>query len=158
AGTPLSQLHDATPSAVRRARGPERRQVTILSCGAATFQSEEYLEHLDDEDQIEVFRWFEQTCEEAIKRFGGTVLQSSADGIVACFGYPIAYEDAARRAAHAALGTLEATAKLNKKLERSHELTICPWLGIHTGSAVTEMTKPDTVSVVGEARNVAARL
>jgi serine/threonine protein kinase/predicted ATPase len=156
--TPSSSFQDSTPSAVRRARAAERRQVTILSCGAETFQSEEFLERLDDEDQIEVFRKFQQTCEGAITRFGGTVLQSSTEGIVACFGYPIAHEDAARRAARAARAALEGVDKLNQTIEPSHKLKISAWLSIHTGSAVTEMTTSDTVSVVGEARNVAARL
>jgi serine/threonine protein kinase/predicted ATPase len=147
----------STASSVRRMRGAERRQVTILFCGCQTFQSEQYLESLDDEDQIEVLRGLQQMCDEAIRNYDGTVLQSGED-IVGCFGYPVAYEDAARRAARAALSILGGIAKLNKTLERRHKLTLTPWIGIHTGSAVTEMIAENTVSVVGEARNVAAGL
>src|SRR5262249_48311844 len=53
-------------SSVHRARAAERRQVTILSCGCAAFESEEYLERLDDEDKVEVLRAFQQTCDAAI--------------------------------------------------------------------------------------------
>ena len=38
-------------------------------------------------------------------QFDGTVVQCNEQGLLACFGYPVAYEDAARRAARAGLGS-----------------------------------------------------
>jgi serine/threonine protein kinase/predicted ATPase len=157
--TPASQGSvGGTDSSIRRARRAERRQITILCCGCATFKSEEYLERLDDEDKVEVLRAFQQMWDAAINRFEGITLQSTDEGIVACFGYPIAHEDAVRRAARAALGILEATVTLNQTLQCKYKLTLAPWLGIHTGFAVAEITAEHSVSVVGEARNIAARL
>ena len=40
---------------------------------------------------------------EGVHRFEGTVNQFTGDGIMALFGAPIAHEDHARRACHAAL-------------------------------------------------------
>src|SRR5262249_3056339 len=51
-------------SSRRRARQPERRQVTVLVCGCGLFESEAYLE-FDAEDQAKVVRAFQQACETA---------------------------------------------------------------------------------------------
>ena len=40
---------------------------------------------------------------EAVHHYGGTVNQMMGDGIMALFGAPVAYEDHAVRACHAAL-------------------------------------------------------
>ena len=45
-----------------------------------------------------MLRAFQQACEQAVRRFDGTVVQCNEQGLLACFGYPVAYEDAARRA------------------------------------------------------------
>jgi predicted ATPase len=69
----------------------------------------------------------------------------------------VAYEDAARRAADAAIGLLD---DLNARdVDRVGGLNLepNPWVGLHTGPAIAE-TKEDAVSLVGEARNVAVRL
>ena len=131
--------------------------MTVLVCGCDLFESEAYLEDLDAEDQAEVLRAFQQACEQAVRRFDGTVVQCNEQGLLACFGYPVAYEDAARRAARAGLGLLEDLKALGERLRREHELELNPWVGIHTGPAVVEAGE-DAVSLVGEARNVAVRL
>jgi hypothetical protein len=71
--------------------------------------------------------------------------------------YPVAYEDAACRAARTGLGILDSLKALGEQLGREHQLELGPWVGIHTGPAVVE-TSEHTISLVGEARNVAVRL
>ena len=131
--------------------------MTVLVCGCDLFESEAYLEDLDAEDQAKVLRAFQQACEQAVRRFDGTVVQCNEQGLLACFGYPVAYEDAARRAARAGLGLLDDMKALGEQLRREHKLELNPWVGLHTGPAVVE-AKEDAVSLVGEARNVAVRL
>jgi class 3 adenylate cyclase/tetratricopeptide (TPR) repeat protein len=131
--------------------------VTVLVCGCDLFESEPYLEGLDAEDQAKVLRAFQQACEELVHRFDGTVVQYNEQGLLVCFGYPVAFEDAASRAARAGLGILEETKSLAEQLHREHRLELKPWIGIHTGPAVVE-SKNDGVSLIGEARNVAVRL
>jgi class 3 adenylate cyclase len=138
-----------TSSSARRARDAERRQLTVLVCGCDTFESEPYLE-LDSEEQANVLRSFLDTCEKAVDRFGGTIVECSEKGVVACFGFPLAYEDAAGRAARTGLAIVEG-------------MKIPAWVGIHTGAAVVEskggaVSLAGAVSLVGEARNVAVRL
>ena len=144
-------------SASRRAREAERRQVTVLVCGCDLFQSEAYLEDRDSEEQAQVLRAFQQACEQAVHPFEGTVVQCNEQGLLVCFGYPVAYEDAARRAVGAGLGILGNMKSLGEQLRREHELQLNPWVGVHTGPAVVE-TEAEAVSLVGEARNLAVRL
>jgi class 3 adenylate cyclase/predicted ATPase len=155
---PASSRYDPalTPSSRQRAREAERRQVTVLVCGCDLFESEAYL-GLDAEDQARVLRGFQDECARAAGRFGGTVVRCNEQGLLVCFGYPVAYEDGARRGARTGLGLLEDLKALGDRLRREHHLELNPWAGLHTGPAVVE-AKEGAVSLVGEARNVALRL
>ena len=144
-------------SSLRRVRDAERRQVTVLLCSSDVFESDAYLDNLDAEDQANVLQMFQQVCEQAVREFEGTVVQCNEQGFLACFGYPVAYEDAARRAAKSGLRLLDQLKELAEKLCRQHRLELNPFVALHTGQAVVE-TKDQTVSLVGEARNVALRL
>jgi class 3 adenylate cyclase/tetratricopeptide (TPR) repeat protein len=144
------------PSSRGRAREAERRQVTVLVCGWELFEFEAYL-GLEAEDQAQVLRAFQQACEQAVRRFDGAVVQCDEQGLLACFGYPVAYEDAALRAARTGLDLLAGLKALGGQLPRGRGAEPRPWVGLHTGPAVVEV-KGDAVSLVGEARNVAVRL
>ena len=76
---------------------------------------------------------------------------------MACFGFPLAYEDAAGRAARTGLAILEGMTIAGEPLRIAGRLPLDPWVAIHTGAAVVE-AKAGAVSLVGEARNVAVRL
>ncbi len=146
----------ATP-AVRRSGGEaERRQLTVLVAGCEVFESDAYLE-LDSEDQARVLRTFQERCEGAVRQFGGTVVQCTDKGLLACYGFPVAYEDAAGRAARSGRAILDAMKLSGEQTDRRDTLKLDPWVGIHTGAAVVE-SRAGAVSLVGEARNVAVRL
>jgi class 3 adenylate cyclase/predicted ATPase len=153
--SPQSSL--ISTSSRRRSREAERRQVTVLVCGCSLFESEAYLENLDAEDQARMLRAFQQPCEQAVHRFDGTTVQCNEEGLLACFGYPVAYEDAAHRAALTGLALLEDLKALGERLHLGQTLELNPWVGIHTGPAVVEAGE-ESVSLVGEARIVAVRL
>jgi class 3 adenylate cyclase len=104
-----------------------------------------------------VLRAFKQACEETVHQFGGTVVQCNERGLLACFGFPVAYENAARRAARTGLAILDVMKTLGEQFRREDQMDLNPWVGIHTGPAIVE-SKEGTVSLVGEARNVAVRL
>ncbi len=165
---PVSEPHAAGPvssqqsalsqtSSRRRAREAERRQVTVLVCGCDMFESDAYLEFLDAEGQADVLRAFQHASEAALQPFDATFVQCNEQGLVVCFGYPVAQEDAARRGARAGLALLEAMKVVGAQLRREHKLEFNPRVGIHTGPAVVESGE-DAVSLIGEARNVAVRL
>ncbi|HEV7998586.1 MAG TPA: protein kinase, partial [Planctomycetaceae bacterium] len=144
-------------SSRRRIREAERRQVTVLICGTDLFESEAYLENLEAEDQAKVLNVFQQACTAAVRPFDGTVVQCNEQGLLACFGFPVAYEDSARRAARAGLNLLTAMDELGKQFQTRYQLDLSPWVGLHTGPALVE-EKEDAFSLVGEARNVALKL
>ena len=128
----------------------------MLVAGCDVFESDAYLA-LDAEDQARVLRAFQEPCEEAVRQFGGTVVQCTDTGLLACFGFPVAYEDAAGRAARSGLAILDAMKPLGRAEGPPDPLALQPWVAIHTGAGVVEATG-DRVSLVGEARNVAVRL
>jgi class 3 adenylate cyclase len=149
-GSPISS------TSRRTRREAERRQVTVLACGCDLFESAAYLE-LDAEDQAEVLSGFRQTCEEAVRRLDGTIVQCNEQGLLACFGYPVAYEDGARRAARTGLGLFADLQDFGARFRKQPPLEFNARVGIHTGPAIAE-AKEDAISLVGEARNLAVRL
>src|SRR5262249_6017565 len=130
--------------------------VTVLVCGCDLFESEAYL-GLDTEDQAQVLRAVQQACEQAVRRFDGTVVQCNEQGLLACFGFPVAFEGAATPAARAGLRLTDDLMAVGGQPLRGQGLEPNPWVGLHTGPAIVE-AKEDAVSLVGEARNVAVRL
>ena len=48
-----------------------------------------------------------RSASEPYRGLDGAVVQCNEQGFLACFGYPVAYEDAARRAARAGLRMLD---------------------------------------------------
>jgi hypothetical protein len=91
--------------------------VTVLVCGCALFESETYLQ-LDAEDQARVLRAFQEAGAQAVRRFDGTLVQSNEQGLLVCFGFPVAYEDGARRAARTGLGLLADLKALGEQVRR----------------------------------------
>jgi serine/threonine protein kinase/predicted ATPase len=156
-GDPSAGGTSMRSSSLRRVRDAERRQVTVLICASELFESEAYLELSDAEDQAKVLQAFQQLCEQAVLELDGTVIQCNEQGLLACFGYPVAHEDGARRAARTGLRLLDRLKDLGKDLRRKHGLELDARVAIHTGQAIVE-TKDQSVSLVGEARNVALRL
>jgi serine/threonine protein kinase/tetratricopeptide (TPR) repeat protein len=156
-GPVSGQAHaDMSQSSRRRIREAERRQVTVLVCGCDLFSSEKYQE-IDAEDQAEVMRDFQQACQEAVRRSDGSMVQCDEHGLLVCFGYPVAYEDGAGRAARTGLVLIADLKSLGERLQGRYKLELSPRVALHTGPAVVE-AKEEAVSLVGEARNVAVRL
>ena len=151
-----SREHSRTQSSSRRAREAERRQVTLLVCSSELFNSKEYLEDLDAEDQALVLRSFQDVCERSVLRLDGRVLQCNQQGLLACFGYP-AREDAAFNAARTGLSIVDDMKIVSEHIKRAHKLELNAWVAIHTGQAVVNEAE-EALSLAGEARNVAVRL
>jgi tetratricopeptide (TPR) repeat protein len=91
-------------------------------------------------------------------RYGGHVAQFLGDGVLVYFGYPQAHEDAADRAARAALAAVKVVAAL----EPAPETRLATRIGIATGQVVVGEIGAGTTaadqSASGETPNLAARL
>ncbi len=104
---------------------------------------------------------FYTTSADIIEHFGGYIAQYLDDGLLAYFGYPQAYEDAAARAVRAALGTVEATKAMQNRWARDTSTSIEACIGIHTGLVVTDAVEragQSTPLAIGETPHVVAQL
>ena len=79
-------------SSRHRRRGAELRQVTI-----AVFNFELGSGTGDVEAQNEIAQTFRQFVAERVRRFNGALMASSGQEVLACFGFPVAYEDSTQR-------------------------------------------------------------
>jgi class 3 adenylate cyclase/tetratricopeptide (TPR) repeat protein len=79
----------------------ERRPLTVVF--PDLIGSTPLSQALDPEDMELILNRYRERCAEIVRRWGGHVAQFMGDGILAYFGYPVAYEDDPRRAVGAAL-------------------------------------------------------
>jgi DNA-binding SARP family transcriptional activator len=120
---------------------PERRQVTVVHC-SLTVPGEN-----DAEEIAERLRQPYGRCAEIMGRYGAHLAAADDSTLVAYFGYPAAFEDAARRAVRTALALPEAGSESGVALR----------IGVHTGVIVTG-GNPDRPDSAGVASKVALRL
>ena len=136
----------------------ERKQVTVLFVDVSGFTS--LSERLDPEEVHRLMsRAFDLMLAE-VHRYEGTVNQFLGDGIMALFGAPIAHEDHARRAVHAALGIARALDAYQAEL-RPRGISFHARQGLNTGLVVVGSIGSDLrmdYTAVGDTTNVAARL
>jgi class 3 adenylate cyclase len=138
----------------------ERRQITIMFCDLVN--SAKLSGQLDPEDLRDVIGAYQQACAESIRRYDGFVARYVGDGLLICFGYPIAHEDDAERSVRAGFEVIDAVSSLNEKLGALPEMKLRVRVGIATGLVVVGDLIADGVldkdAIVGEAANLAARL
>jgi class 3 adenylate cyclase/tetratricopeptide (TPR) repeat protein len=137
----------------------ERKQVTVLFADVSGFTS--LSERLDPEDVHGLMnRAFELMLAE-VHAYEGTVNQFLGDGLMALFGAPVAHEDHALRAAHAALGMQGALARYREELARARGVDFRVRLGVNTGlvvvGAIGDNLRMD-YTAVGDTTNTAARM
>ena len=136
--------------------GSERRQVTVMftdMVGSTALSAK-----LDPELLGGVIRRYQDAVAGAIGRYGGFVAKFMGDGVLAYFGFPSAFEDAAERAVRAAIGILSEVGAI----DMPDGTRVQTRIGIATGLVVvgeiigTGMAQERTI--VGETPNLAARL
>ena len=142
----------------RSALEGERKQVTVLFVDVSGFTS--LSERLDPEEVHRLMNHAFDLMLAEVHRYEGTVNQFLGDGIMALFGAPIAHEDHARRAVHAALGIRTALETLHEEL-RPRGISFRVRQGLNTGLVVVGSIGSDLrmdYTAVGDTTNVAARL
>jgi tetratricopeptide (TPR) repeat protein len=77
---------------------------------------------------------------DAVEQYGGTVSEIMGDGVMGLFGAPIAAEDHAVRACHAALTMLDLVRHYGDEIQRSYGIPIQIRVGLNSGNAVLQMT------------------
>ncbi len=144
------------PAEGPRPADAERRQVTVLF--ADMVGSTAVSGKVDPELLGALIRRYQDAVAGAIGRYGGFVAKFMGDGVLAYFGFPRAFEDAAERAVRAALGILAEVGDI----ELPDKTRVQARVGIATGLVVvgeiigTGIAQERTI--VGETPNLAARL
>jgi class 3 adenylate cyclase/tetratricopeptide (TPR) repeat protein len=137
----------------------ERKQVTVLFVDVSGFTA--LSDALDPEDVHRLMtRAFELMLGE-VHRYEGTVNQFLGDGIMALFGAPIAHEDHAERAVHAAFGIRRALEEYQDVVHSGKRIAVQVRQGVNTGLVVVGSIGNDLrmdYTAVGDTTNVAARL
>jgi class 3 adenylate cyclase/tetratricopeptide (TPR) repeat protein len=109
----------------------ERKQITVLAAGVHGIT---VLAQMHDPETLHEMhtRLFDMLRAE-VQHVEGLVSQATGEGLVALFGVPIAQEDHALRALHAALGMQSAFAAFADELRRTQGITPALRLGVHSG-------------------------
>ena len=98
---------------------------------------------------------------DAVHRYGGTTCQVMGDGIMALFGAPVALEDHAARACHAALHLQKAIEDYATNLRGRLGVDVQVRIGLNSGEVVVRGIVTDVrreYTAVGQAAHLAARM
>jgi class 3 adenylate cyclase/tetratricopeptide (TPR) repeat protein len=153
---PLSSAEKSSAAEGPGSGDAERRQVTVVF--ADMVGSTALSAKLDPELLGGLIRRYQDAVAGAIGRYGGFVAKFMGDGVLAYFGFPRAFEDAAERAVRAAIGILSEVGAI----EMPDGTRVQARIGIATGLVVvgeiigTGIAQERTI--VGETPNLAARL
>lgn len=158
----VSALDSFGRSSIRRRREAEKRQVTVLVCNCELADSaEDTIESLDPEVHEVLVTGFRELCQVSIAQFGGSLMPAAGREVVASFGFPVSFEDATQRGIRAGLDIVRRVEEHNDDLHIRTGFRIEAWAAVHTGHAVVSDSGEDSidaVSLVGDARSVAAKL
>ncbi len=146
AGAPLPAA--AAPTLL----GGERRYLTVLFCDLV--DSTGISAKLDAEEWRDLVGAYLDAASAAVTEMGGHVAKKLGDGLMVLFGYPLAQENDAERAARAALAIQRALAELNRKNAGSGKPELRARIGLDTGPAVMDAAG----EIYGDVANVAARV
>ncbi|MGH8064091.1 MAG: adenylate/guanylate cyclase domain-containing protein [Candidatus Entotheonellia bacterium] len=145
--------------ASRSALEGERKQVTVLFVDVSWFTA--MAAQLDPEEVHALMNRAFGLMLEEVHRYEGTVNQFLGDGIMAIFGAPIAHEDHAHRAVHAALGIHHRLQDYHAELQRSRGIAFRIRMGLNTGLVVVGSIGDNLrmdYTAVGDTTNLAARM
>jgi class 3 adenylate cyclase len=128
----------------------ERRQVTVLFADIVDYTN--LAIRFDPEDLRDLLQQYYALTRKEIEASGGIVAEYLADGVVAHFGIPIAYQDAADRAVQAAKNIVRKAGEI-----RGSDYTLCVRVGLATGLVVAEFDGTNS-KITGASSVLAARL
>jgi class 3 adenylate cyclase len=130
----------------------ERRYLTVMFCdlvGSTGISAQ-----LDAEEWRDLVGAYLEAASGAVTEMGGHVAKKLGDGLMSLFGYPVAHENDAERAARAALAIQRALAELNGKNEGTDKPVLTARIGLETGPAVLDAAG----EIYGDVANIAARV
>jgi class 3 adenylate cyclase len=154
AGTPTGRaaIPTVSPIAPAAEAAGERRYLTVMFCDLV--DSTGIAAKLDAEEWRDLVNAYLNDASAAVTEMGGHVAKKLGDGLMALFGYPLAHENDAERAARAALSIQRALADLNRKNAGAGKPELVARIGLETGPAVVDAAG----EIYGDVTNIAARV
>jgi class 3 adenylate cyclase/predicted ATPase len=149
--TPIAPEQAPPISATTKATG-ERRYVTVMFCDLVGSTS--MAAQLDAEEWRDLVGAYLDAASAAVTEMGGHVAKKLGDGLMALFGYPVAHENDAERAARAALSIHRALAEVNRKNAAAGKPALNARIGIEIGPVVIDAAG----EIYGDTPNIAARV
>lgn len=135
---------DETPGGDPKAR--DRRVVTVFF--ADVVGSTALIQGADAEAAMDILAPAIALMGDAVRRYGGTVVQRNGDGIMAIFGIPFIQEDHAERACHAALALQQAVQAHDVRLSWTRESKLQVRVGLSSGRVLAADTEDATGRVI----------
>jgi class 3 adenylate cyclase/predicted ATPase len=150
----LAPVPTATPRPISAAAGVsgERRYVTVMFCDLVGSTS--IAAQLDAEEWRDLLCAYLDAACAAVTEMGGHIARKLGDGLMVLFGYPVAQENDAERAARAALSIQRALAEVNRKNTDAGKPALSARIGIESGEVVVDAAG----EIYGDAPNIAARV
>lgn len=137
----------------------ERKLVTVFFSDVTGFTS--LSEKLDPEAVHQIMDGCFKILMQEIHKYEGTINQFTGDGVMALFGAPLAHEDHAQRACHAALAIQQSLTKYARKVKAEFGLDFKMRIGLNSGPVVVGAIGNDLrmdYTAVGDTTNLAARM
>jgi class 3 adenylate cyclase len=156
AGAPIAPMPaaeaTARPTAPTTETAGERRYLTVMFCdlvGSTAISAQ-----LDAEEWRDLVGAYLDAASAAVAEMGGHVAKKLGDGLMCLFGYPLAHENDAERAARAALSIQRALTDLNRKNAGTAKPELVARIGLESGAAVLDASG----EIYGDVANIAARV
>jgi class 3 adenylate cyclase/tetratricopeptide (TPR) repeat protein len=137
----------------------ERKLVTVLFADVANYTA--MAEQLDPEEAHQIMDGCFRILLDEIHECHGTINQFTGDGVMALFGAPLALEDHAQRACHAALAIQQGIKRFGEEVEKKFGLEFKMRVGLNSGPVIVGAIGDDLrmdYTAVGDTTNLAARM
>jgi predicted ATPase/class 3 adenylate cyclase len=137
----------------------ERKLVTVLFADVANYTV--MAEKLDPETVHQIMDGFFNILVHETHRYEGTINQFTGDGVMALFGAPVAHEDHAQRACHAALSIQKAIEDFGAKVYKDYGTSFKMRIGLNSGPVVVGTIGDDLrmdYTAIGDTTNLASRI
>jgi len=137
----------------------ERKLVTVLFTDVANYTS--ISEKLDPEEVHQIMDGCFRILMDEIHRYEGTIDKFTGDGVMALFGAPVAHEDHAQHACHAALAIQRAMVGYSEKIEKECGVEFKIRVGLNSGLVIVGSVGDDLrmdYTAIGDTTNLASRM
>src|SRR6056297_3473540 len=137
----------------------ERKLVTVLFADVANYTP--LAEKLDPEEVHQIMDGCFKILMDEIHKYEGTINQFTGDGVMALFGAPVAHEDHAQRACHAALAIQKGISAYGETIKKNYGSGFEIRIGLNTGPVIVGAIGDDLrmdYTAVGDTANMASRM